>query len=131
MKINGKLNNFDLFLLQEAFNGGHNIEAKCGASRLIGTETVKVHSEGWGNWYMFGGHCMRWGLIQANTWEEAFEIYVEMFVASDEQPEDDSSVEYGYWCENGKWVSESTMSYIVSLGHSDYDGWDITITENK
>lgn len=131
MKINGKLNKLDLFLLQEAFGGGHKIEAKCGASHLVGTETIKVRSEGWGEWYLFGGHMMWWAMIQANSWEEAFEIYLEDFVASDETPEDEVDEENGHWCDGGKWVSEVTMSYVASLNYSDYDEWDIVITENE
>ena len=128
MRITGKLGKFDLFLLQEAFSEGHDIKAKAGASHLVGTETVKVHSEGWGDWYLFGGYCMWWGLIQANSWEDAYYIYLEEFVTADDMPETEEELEHGTWDGSGNWYSECTTSYVTGLDTANFDEWDIEIT---
>ncbi len=127
MLIRGKLSKFDLFLLQEAFNEGHDIKARIGASHMVGTETVKVHSDGSREWYLFGGHCMWFALIQADSFGDAFEIYLEEFVAPDD-PESESEMEYGYFDSTGNWYSESTIAYIVGLDIGRYDEWGIEIT---
>jgi hypothetical protein len=131
MKITGKFGKFDGFLLQEAIHYGEhgcNIVAKVGAKHLVGTETVKVHSEGWGDWYLFGGHCMWWGLIQANSLEDAYYIYLEEFVTPDDMAETEEELEYGTWDGCGGWYSELTTSTIRELGTHNYDEWDIEIT---
>ncbi len=135
MLIKGKLSKFDLFLLEDAFGEGYDIKAKVGASHLVGTETVKVHSEGWGEWYLFGGYCMWWGLVQANSWEDAYYIYLEEFVTADEMPEDtpenQGELENGTWDGSGNWYSEVTTSYVTSIDTANFDEWDIEITPAK
>lgn len=138
MFIKGKLNKFDLFLLQEAINyGDHgcNIVARVGASHLTGAETVKVHSEGWGDWYLLGGHCMWWALVQANSWEDAFYIYLEEFVPADDMPEDTpegrAEAECGTWDDNGNWYSESTTAYVTGMDTANFDEWEIEITPRE
>jgi hypothetical protein len=129
MIINGNLSNASLELVSQAINDHDcSVKASVGSSHLVGTETVKVHSEGWGDWHLFGGYCMHWALIQASSWEEAYEIYLEHFVTPDEMPETEEELECGTWGDNGNWYSECTTSYIVHLDVSNYDQWDIEIT---
>ena len=132
MLIKGKLSKFDLFLLQDAFSEDYDIKAKVGASHLTGTETIKIHSEGWGDWYLFGGYCMWWGLVQASSFEDAYYAYLEEFVTPDEAPKDiDDSFAEGTFDGSGNWYSECTTSYVTQLNVGDYDEWDIEITPAK
>ena len=132
MLIKGKLSKFDLFLLQDAFSEDYDIKAKVGLSDLVGTETVKVHSEGYGDWYMFGGYCLNWALVQANSFDKAYYIYLEEFVPEDTMPDDEEELEYGTWDGNGQWYSESTTSYVTQLDlHHRLGEWDIEITPAK
>ena len=126
MKITGKLSSFDLFLLGQAWDRGDLIEAKVGASYLTGTETVKVHSDGFGEWYLFGGHCMWWGLVQAQSLQDAYEMYLEEFVTPDDLEEGDDET-LGTFDSSGNWYSEATTSYITKLSIGSYNEWDITI----
>ena len=131
MKITGKFGKSAGFLLEQALHysdHGCNVVAKVGSSHLVGTETVKIHSEGWGEWYLFGGYCMWWGLIQANSWEDAYYIYLEEFVTADEMPEDQEELENGTWDSSGNWYSEVTTSYVTQLDTASFDKWDIEIT---
>lgn len=134
MKITGKFGKFDGFLLEQAMhygNYGCNIVAKVGAHHLVGTETVKVYSEGWGDWYLFGGHLMWWGLIQADSFESAYMGYLENCVPADDKPDDDKELELGTWDDLGNWYSEVTTSYVMELGVHNYDEWKIEITPNN
>ena len=131
MKITGKFGKSAGFLLEQALHyGDHgcNVVAKVGASHLVGTETVKVHSDGWGDWYLFGGYCMWWGLIQASSFEDAYYMYLEEFVTPDDMPEDEEELEHGTWDGSGKWYSECTTSYVTQLDAASFDEWDIEIT---
>jgi len=129
MRITGKLSEASLNLVNQALSDHEcSITARAGASHLVGTETVKIHSDGFGEWFLFGGYCMWWGLIQANSLEEAYWIYLEEFVTPDDMPEDECGLEMGTWAGNGNWYSELTTSYITSLNWGDYDKWDIDIT---
>ena len=130
MIIRGKLTKLDLKLVETAFDSSADISAKCGASHLVGTETVKVYSEGYGDWYLFGGHLMRWGLIQADSWGSAYEIYLEQFVPCDE-PDDENDLDCGFFDSCGGWYSELTTSYVVALNISDYDEWEVELTEGE
>jgi hypothetical protein len=132
MKITGKLSEASLNLINQALcDHDCNITVTVGSSHMVGTETVKIHSDGFGEWYLFGGHCMWWGLIQAKSWEEAYGIYLEEFVTPDDMPENECELETGTWGDNGEWYNEATTSYIVSLYWGDYDKWDIDITPNN
>ena len=131
MLIKGKLSKFDLFLLEDAFSEDYDIKAKVGASHLTGTETIKIHSEGWGDWYMFGGYCMNWALVQAKNWTDAYYIYLEEFVPEDTMPDDEEELECGTWDGNGQWYSESTLAYVTHLEPHHYDEWEIEITPAK
>jgi len=129
MRILGKLTKLDLVLIQNAFESNAKISVKCGSSKLVGQETVVVHSDGCGEWYMFGGYCMNWALIQANSWGEAYEIYLEEFVTADDMPETEDELEYGTFDGNGNWYSECTTSYVTQLNAADYDQWEVILKE--
>ena len=87
MKITGRLTEASLDLVNQALcDHDCNITAKAGSSHIVGTTTVKFHSEGYGAWYMFGGYFMQWAMIQATSLEDAYYVYLEEFVAADEMP---------------------------------------------
>ena len=129
MIIKGKLTKLDMKLIETAHLSGAEVSVKCGSSRMVGTETVKVHSEGGGDWYLFGGYCMWWGLIQANSFEDAYYAYLEEFVTPDDMPETEVEQDYGTWDGCGNWYSDTTTSHVVALNTSDYDEWKVELTE--
>ena len=129
MHIKGNLHPLDLKILETAFSDGAAISAQLGSSHLIGTSTVKVHSEGWGTWYLFGGYMMSWGLIQADNFSEAYEAYLEQFVPCDDPDADDEL--FGTYDSCGGWYSEATTSNILHANIHVYDLWDIEITPGK
>ena len=129
MHIKGKLHPLDLKILETAFDDTALISAKLGRSHTVGTETVKVHSKGWGTWYLFGGYMMQFALIHAGDFTEAYEAYLEQFVPCDDQDPDD--LESGTYDACGGWYNEITTSSIVALDYREYDLWDIEITPGK
>ena len=81
--------------------------------------TVEIHHEGEDNWYLFGGHLMSFALVNARTFEDAYEIYLEEFVPHD-APDNEEEIEWGSYDGNGGWYSEVTLSYIMPMNIDDY-----------
>lgn len=129
MKIKGKLRTGDLALLEHAANEGHAIEIKATSPHSVGSEAIHTYSDGWGDWYLFAGHLMRWGLIQASSFEDAYDIYLSEFVPADE-PYDEEDLDTGYFTGCGHWYSEVTTSYIMQMPLDRYD-FDVTITQGE
>ena len=86
-------------------------------------ETCQIYDDGIGDWYLFGGHCFYYGLIRADSWESAYEIYLEEFITPDDPAEYadlfdggiDEAIEHGMFDGVGNWYSEATTSYIVDV----------------
>tara|TARA_R110000851_G_scaffold109459_1_gene231789 strand:+ start:62 stop:466 length:405 start_codon:yes stop_codon:yes gene_type:complete len=131
MKIKGKLRSGDLALLGHAVNEGHAIEIKATSPHSWGSETIDVFSNGWGeNWYLFAGHLMQWGLIQASSFEDAFDHYLSYFVRGSEKPDDELDMVLGHFDAVGRWYSEVTISHIMQMPLDRYD-FDVTITQGE
>lgn len=127
MKIKGKLRSGDLALLEHACSEDHAIEIKATSPYSVGSEAIHTYSDGWGDWYLFAGHLLRWGLIQARSFEEAYDIYLEEFVPA-EEPDDELDMVLGHFDSCGGWYSEVTQSYIMQMPLDRYE-FDVTITQ--
>ena len=90
--------------------------------------SLKFYSDGWGDFYLFGGHCLQLALIQASSFDSAYGIYLEEFVPCDEM-ETEEDIEHGSFDGCGGFYSECTTSYIVSLNPDDYT-FDFDIIDN-
>ena len=90
--------------------------------------SLKFYSDGWGEFYWFGGHCLQLALIQASSFGSAYEIYLSEFVPCDEM-ETEEDFENGTFDGCGGFYSLVTTSYIVSLNPDDYT-FDFDITAN-
>jgi hypothetical protein len=90
--------------------------------------TLEFHSDGYGDFYLFGGHLMAFALIQADSFCSAYEIFLEEFVPCDEI-ESDEDVECGTFDGSGGFYNGSTTSDIVSLDPYSYT-FDFKIKSN-
>ena len=79
------------------------------------SETVKIYDDGFGDWYLFGGHCMHWAVIRADSFCSAYDVYLDEFLGESETPETETDEDYGSFTSSGKWFSEVTTSYVVNL----------------
>ena len=86
-------------------------------------QTCRIYDGGIGEWYLFGGYCLTFGLIRADSLGSAFEIYLEEYIAPDD-PADcadlfeggiEEAIEYGTFDGCGNWYSEATTCYIVEM----------------
>lgn len=118
-----ELTNAILSMLNNACDEGHEITAQR-MDHYGSPDTVHVHSEGWGPWFLFAGYCLPTALIQANNFQDAYDVYLDLHVPCDE-PESEEDADHGYFGPGG-WYSEVTTSYIVSLDYTHYD-WTFTI----
>ena len=89
---------------------------------------LKFYSDGWGDFYLFGGYCLDFALIQASSQGSAYGIYLEEYVPCDEM-ETEEDVEYGTFDGSGGFYSECTTSYIAALNPEDYT-FDFNIVSN-
>ena len=86
-------------------------------------ETCRIYDDGIGEWYLFGGYCLYYGLIRADSFASAYEIYLEEFITPDDPSEDadlfdggiQEAMDYGTFDSSGNWYSETTTSYIVQI----------------
>ena len=89
---------------------------------------LEFYSDGYGEFYLFGGHLMSFALIQADSFCSAYEIYLEEFVPCEEM-ETEEDVETGTYDGCGGFYNECTMADIVSLNVDDYT-FDFNIVSN-
>jgi hypothetical protein len=89
---------------------------------------LEFYSDGYGDFYLFGGYMMSFALIQADSFESAHEIYMEEFVPCDDMDGEEFD-EYGAFDGNGGFYNECTMSNIVALNADDYT-FDFDIQSN-
>jgi len=90
--------------------------------------TLKFHSDGWGEFYLFGGYCLDLALIQASSFDSAYGIYLEEFVPCDEI-ESEMDIEHGTFDSSGGFYGECTTSLVVALNPDDYT-FDFNIVSN-
>lgn len=81
--------------------------------------TLGIYDDDYGEWRLFGGYCLPYALVRAQSFESAYDIYLEEFVRPDE-PEDEQDYENGYVTNGGQFYSESTTCYVYELPLSDY-----------
>jgi len=89
---------------------------------------LEFYSEGYGEFYLFGGHLMAFALIQADSFCSAYDIYLSEFVPSDEL-ESEEDYETGMFDSCGGYYNECTTSCIVALNPEDYT-FDFEIKDN-
>lgn len=77
---------------------------------------IYVYDDLFGDWYCFGGHMNHTVLIRAQSFQDAYDIYFDKFMGDGEKPENIADENLGYFTGTGKWFSEITTSYIISLG---------------
>ena len=90
--------------------------------------SLKFYSDGLGEFYLFGGYCLQFALIQASSFGSAFDIYLEEFVRCDE-PENNEDIEHGTFDSSGGFYSECTTSDVAALD-TDHYTFDFDITAN-
>ena len=78
------------------------------------TPDAKVYDDGFGDWFCIGGYCLPFAMIRAESFCDAFDIYLDEFCVG-EEPEDGEEAELGHFTNSGKWFSEVTCSYVVQL----------------
>jgi len=133
MKItNSKLTSSTKWILENMHStGDYFTDVTCeGKIRNIHSSdaTLKFYSDGWGEFYLFGGHLMDFALIQADSFCSAYDIYLSEFVPSDELESEDD-YETGTFDSCGGYYNECTTSYIVALNPDDYT-FDFNIVSN-
>ncbi len=131
MKItNSKLTDSTKWIL-ENMDSATNENVTCeGEIMNVGYSTAKLkfYSDGWGDFYLFGGYCLDFALIQASSFDSAYGIYLEEFVPCDEM-ETEEDVEYGTFDGSGGFYSECTTSSVVALNPDEYT-FDFDIVSN-
>ena len=129
---NTKLTPSTKFILENMHSTGtHFTDVTC-AGKIINPHSsdsrLEFYSDGYGEFYLFGGHLMSFALIQADSFCSAFEIYLEEFVPCDEM-ETEEDVETGTFDGCGGFYNECTTADIVSLNVDDYT-FDFNIVSN-
>lgn len=101
-------------------------------------QTCKFYDDCYGKWYLFGGYCLDYALIRADSFQSAYDIYLEQFVPDDnvEYIDECKRLNFGssridtdppiepegyYFDDCGNAYHETTTSYIVALRLSDND----------
>lgn len=140
MIISGQLTTNDFFILDEFENvlDDSKIKIKIGlkASEYLPDypdlmRECKFYNDGFGDWYLFGGYMMHYALINASSFCDAYDIYLDEFAGQCEIGEDttEAEIEYGTFTSSGKWFSECTTHNVLSLPINDYE-FLIDICEN-
>ena len=141
MILSGQLTELDFFSLDHCndYLEDSKIEIKIGlkASEYLPDypdlmKECKFYDDGWGNWYLFGGYMMNYAIIHADSFESAYDIYLDEFAGQCEMDENttEEEIEYGTFTSSGKWFSECTTCYVMALNFSEYE-FLITISENE
>ena len=89
---------------------------------------LEFYSDGWGDFYLFGGHLMQFALIQAGSFCDAYDIYLTEYVLCDEIESDDD-IENGGFDSAGGFYNECTLCDVVSLNPDHYT-FDFEIRDN-
>jgi len=124
------LTSFDLYLLERAFWDDCKIQIDIHSIHSSSAVDVAVHSEGFGQWHLFAGFGLQWGLVQADNEQEAFDIYMHDHVPCDERGESSTDDDRGYTDSCGGYYSESTVSYIINVPLSGMR-WEVRITPSE
>ena len=128
---NSKLTDSTKFILENMHSNSDTNNVTCTGkirNRHSSDSTLEFYSDGWGGFYLFGGHLMQFALIQADSFCSAYDIYLSEFVPCDE-PEDELDMEYGTFDSCGGFYNERTLSDTVSLDADNYT-FDFEILEN-
>ncbi len=107
------LSEIDVKCLDYAQELDATVEIICEEAHSVGIEKVKFLGNGFGDYFFFYGHLLRPALIQAFTFSDAYDEYIEECVTCDE-PENEEEAELGHYTGSGKWISEVESSYIGS-----------------
>ena len=129
--INTKLTESTKFILEhmDSTSDTNTVTMTAKVRNLYSSDTrLEFHSEGWGEFYLFAGVHMSFALIQADSFESAYEIYLEEFVPCD-YLEYDAIPEYGTFDGHGGFYNECTLADIVALNADNYT-FDFDIRSN-
>ena len=107
------LSDLDIKCLDHAQELGATVEIVCEESHSVGIDKVKFIGNGFGDYFFFCGHLLRPALIQAFSFSDAYDEYIDECVTCDE-PDSEEEAELGHYTGSGKWISEVEMSYIGS-----------------
>jgi len=91
----------------------------------IGNDKVEFHPNGFGEWFFIRGHLLPSALIQADTFSDAYDVYIDECTGPEDPPETQEEAELGYYTGSGKWISEVEQSYIFG-NEGIPDGIDFT-----
>ena len=129
---NAKLTPSTKFILENMHStGSYFTDVTCTGkirNRHSSDASLEFYSDGWGEFYLFGGHLMSFALIQADSFASAFDIYLSEFVPCDEM-ETEEDVETGTFDSCGGFYNECTTADIVSLNVDEYT-FDFNIVSN-
>jgi len=128
---NSKLTESTKFILENMHSIPTPSEVVC-TGKIRNQHTIdsklEFYSDGWGEFYLFGGHLMSFALIQADSFCSAYDIYLSEYVPCDEMESEDD-IETGGFDSCGGYYNENTLYDIVSLNYEnctfDFDIKDV------
>lgn len=83
---------------------------------------VPIHGDRYGNRLFVAGYSIAWGslAIFAQSWEDAWEVWLEQQAAADLEPEDVTALERGEHLEGLEWADGVGMVVTADLILSEY-----------